>query len=60
MKASTEVVETFDLPYDYESLMHYPGHAFAKTNKNVTMFSKVSATSLQKNKIKKIVFLLFF
>lgn len=35
-------VETFDLPYDYESLMHYPGNAFALNGRNVTIVSRVS------------------
>lgn len=41
-KMSSDVVETFDLPYDYESLMHYPKNAFAKPNTNVTIVSRVS------------------
>lgn len=42
-KAGYDVVDTFGLPYDYNSLMHYPGNAFAKPNKNVTIISKVRA-----------------
>lgn len=42
-KAGSDVVDTFGLPYDYDSLMHYPGNAFAKPNKNVTIVSKVNA-----------------
>lgn len=30
----------FGLPYDYDSLMHYPSNAFAKKGKNVTIVSK--------------------
>lgn len=44
-KLSNEVVETFDLPYDYKSVMHYPNNAFAKRNRNVTIVSRVSAST---------------
>lgn len=40
-KKDNDLVETFDLPYDYESLMHYPNNAFAKPGANVTIVSKV-------------------
>lgn len=43
-KAGYDVVDTFGLPYDYNSLMHYPGNAFAKSNKNVTIISKVHSS----------------
>lgn len=42
-KMGYDVVETFDLPYDYNSLMHYPSHAFARPGKNVTIISKVNS-----------------
>lgn len=42
MKVSVDVVETFGLPYDYASLMHYPGNAFAKTHRNRTIVALVS------------------
>lgn len=42
-KAGNDIADTFGLPYDFESLMHYPSNAFAKTNKNVTIISKVSS-----------------
>lgn len=41
-KADDTVAETFGLPYDFDSLMHYPANAFAKPGTNVTMFAKVS------------------
>lgn len=41
-KKDNDLVETFELPYDYDSLMHYPNGAFAKPGKNVTIASKVS------------------
>lgn len=40
-KADESVAETFGLPYDFDSLMHYPSNAFAKPGTNVTMFAKV-------------------
>ncbi|KAG4070168.1 hypothetical protein HA402_003858 [Bradysia odoriphaga] len=40
-KGGYSILTTFDLPYDYESLMHYPGNAFAKRGENVTIRSKV-------------------
>lgn len=40
-KKSNEETETFDLPYDFDSLMHYPNDAFAKPGKNITIISKV-------------------
>lgn len=43
MKKSTNDTETFDLPYDYDSIMHYPNDAFAKTGTNATILSKVWA-----------------
>ncbi|XP_037035353.1 zinc metalloproteinase nas-4-like [Bradysia coprophila] len=39
-KGGYSILTTFDLPYDYESLMHYPGNAFAKRGENVTIRSK--------------------
>lgn len=41
MKGDFVTLTTFDLPYDYESLMHYPGNAFAKRGKDATMISRV-------------------
>lgn len=42
-KTNWEAVETFGLPYDFDSLMHYPGNAFAKsTGDNVTIYALVS------------------
>lgn len=40
-KKDNDLVETFDLPYDYDSLMHYPNNAFAKPGTNVTIVAKV-------------------
>lgn len=37
IKGSYEYMETFGLPYDYESVMHYPSYAFAKAGASVTM-----------------------
>jgi choriolysin L len=34
-------METFGLPYDYKSIMHYPRNAFAKRGANYTMVAKV-------------------
>lgn len=39
-KKDNDLVETFDLPYDYDSLMHYPNDAFVKPGKNLTIISK--------------------
>lgn len=40
-KADWTVVETFGLPYDYDSLMHYPGNAFARSaERNVTIYAR--------------------
>lgn len=41
-KKDNDLVETFGLPYDYDSLMHYPNAAFAKPGTNVTIAAKVS------------------
>ncbi|KAJ6634635.1 Zinc metalloproteinase nas-4 [Pseudolycoriella hygida] len=40
VKGDPVTFTTFGLPYDYESLMHYPGNAFAKSGENVTMVAK--------------------
>ncbi|ETN59684.1 zinc metalloproteinase nas-14 [Anopheles darlingi] len=40
VKGSWEYMETFGLPYDYGSLMHYPSFAFAKAGTSVTMVSR--------------------
>lgn len=32
-------MDTFGLPYDYHSLMHYPRHAFARKGKKYTMIA---------------------
>lgn len=40
-KVSKIHVETFDLPYDFDSLMHYPTNAFAKPGANATMYATV-------------------
>lgn len=39
-KADWDAVEVFGLPYDFDSLMHYPGDAFAKSAaENVTIYA---------------------
>lgn len=43
-KKSNEETETFGLPYDFDSLMHYPNDAFAKPGTNLTIVSKVYFT----------------
>lgn len=30
---------SYGIDYDFESLMHYPRHAFAKPGKNITMYA---------------------
>lgn len=40
MKGNTQIMDTFGLPYDYKSLMHYPRHAFAKKGAKFTMVAK--------------------
>lgn len=40
-RKDSDLVETFDLPYDYDSLMHYPNDAFAKPGTNTTIIAKV-------------------
>ncbi|XP_031632721.1 zinc metalloproteinase nas-4 [Contarinia nasturtii] len=39
-KKDNDLVETFNLPYDYDSLMHYPKNAFAKRGTNYTIVAK--------------------
>lgn len=41
MKADEATAETFGLPYDFDSLMHYPANAFARSRHNVTIYAKV-------------------
>lgn len=41
-KSPPDFTETFGLPYDFDSLMHYPRGAFAKPGTNATIVSKVS------------------
>lgn len=38
-KATNELVDPYDLPYDFDSLMHYPTMAFAKLHTNQTMYA---------------------
>lgn len=33
-------METFGLPYDFKSLMHYPRHAFARRGAQYTMVAR--------------------
>ncbi|XP_058825332.1 seminal metalloprotease 1 [Topomyia yanbarensis] len=40
VKGSYDYMETFDLPYDYRSVMHYPTFAFARSGTDVTMVSR--------------------
>lgn len=40
-KKDSDLVETFNLLYDYDSLMHYPNNAFAKPGTNSTIVAKV-------------------
>ncbi|XP_055614691.1 zinc metalloproteinase nas-14-like [Uranotaenia lowii] len=40
-KGSYDYMETFDLPYDYNSVMHYPRYAFARPGTSVTMISRM-------------------
>lgn len=42
-KGRTRDVTTFDLPYDYKSIMHYPSWAFSKNGKS-TITAKVPET----------------
>ena len=39
-KADSNIVTTFDIPYAYDSVMHYPSKAFSK-NGNHTIIAKV-------------------
>ncbi|XP_055636106.1 zinc metalloproteinase nas-14-like [Toxorhynchites rutilus septentrionalis] len=45
VKGSYEYMDTFGLPYDYESLMHYPSFAFARPGSTVTMLSRQNRSS---------------
>ncbi|CAO1409798.1 unnamed protein product [Diamesa serratosioi] len=43
-KVPEKYVNTFNLPYDFKSLMHYPRHAFSKDGKSYTMTLKNDTT----------------
>lgn len=38
-KMPADHFDSYDIPYDFNSLMHYPQNAFAKPDKNITMFA---------------------
>ncbi|XP_053697328.1 zinc metalloproteinase nas-14-like [Sabethes cyaneus] len=40
LKGSYDYMETFGLPYDYRSVMHYPTYAFARPGTTETMVSR--------------------
>lgn len=44
IKISEKYLTTFNLPYDFKSLMHYPRHAFSKDKKSYTMTAKNDTT----------------
>lgn len=48
MKADDATAETFGLPYDFDSLMHYPSNAFARPHRNITIYAKVTDAVLHK------------
>lgn len=43
-KVSEKYSTTFDLPYDFNSLMHYPRHAFSMDGKSFTMIKRNDST----------------
>ncbi|XP_018396646.1 PREDICTED: astacin-like [Cyphomyrmex costatus] len=42
VKLSPDIVEDYDIPYDYDSVMHYSPYAFAKNSTIRTIIPKVS------------------
>ena len=53
-KLSTSQVGQMELPYDYDSIMHYPPHAFSSNGKDTIVPKKAGVTIGQRTHVSEI------